>query len=201
MLAADLQTFHAPNHRAVCVQIVKLNLHRLNAGLLGEDPVQHLGRVVEGHADVPDLSLCLQLLGDCKGPAAEILIISCAAYGVHQVEVKILYPAGLQLGGKKGADVLLLLEKGEGQLVRQHKALPGIAGGEALAQRGLALAAQVGPGRVEIIEAPLHKHVHHPAKLGQIHLVLQHRQPHAAETEIFLDFRKKVAQSKTLQLS
>ena len=201
VLAADLQTRHAPDHRAVCVQIVKLDLYRLNTGLLGENAIQHFGGVVEGHADVLYLSLRFQLLGDCKGPAAEILVISLPTHGVHQVKVKILHPAGLKLGGKEGADVLLILKKGEGQLVRQHKALPGVAGSEALPQRRLALSAQIGAGRVKIIKAPGHKHVHHFGESGNIHCILQHGQSHAAETEVFPNFREEVVHCKNLRVS
>ena len=199
--AADLQTGHAPDHRAVRVQIVKLDLYRFNAGLLGEDPVQHLRRVVEGHADMPDLSLGLQLPGNVEGPAVHIFIVPCTAHGVHQVKVKVFHPAGLKLRGKEGADIRFLIKKSEGELVGQYKAFPGVSGDETFSQRCLALAAQIGPGRVKIVEAALHKQICHPRKTGQVDLIFQLRQSHAAEAKIFLDFREKVVHGKNLPVS
>ena len=96
---------------------------------------------------------------------------------------------------------LPLFAESEGELVGQHKAFPRVSGSETFFQRGLALPAQIRTGRVEIIEAALHKHVHHPGKLGQIDPVSQFRQPHAAKAEVLFDFRKKVVQSENLQLS
>ena len=44
-----------------------------------------------------DLTLGLQLLGDVVGPEPGVIVMALGAEGVHQVEVKILHTAGLQL--------------------------------------------------------------------------------------------------------
>ena len=77
-----------------------------------------------------------------------------------------------------------------GQFVGQNVCFPGVAGGQALFQRDLALDVDVAVGGVEIVEAVCEKHVHHFAGFLKIHFIVLHGKAHTAETKIFLHFVK-----------
>ena len=52
MLPADLIAFSGLHGGILIVNVVELNLYRLNLGVLRENPVKHGGFVVEGNAEV-----------------------------------------------------------------------------------------------------------------------------------------------------
>ena len=85
----------ALNAGAVIIQIVELNLHHLDLRVLGENLFQHLGLVVEGNADVPDLSRRLQLLHHLIGVAACKFLVYLRRLRVHQVIVEVVHPRSL----------------------------------------------------------------------------------------------------------
>ena len=181
MLPAHLIAPAALDGGIVVVQIVELDLHHLDVRIVGEDLLQHLGGVVEGDAHMAHLALRLQ-------PERRLVCMALPEMGivprplrVHQIKVEVFHAAGRQLALKEGPDVRLGLEEVGRQLVRQDVALPGIAAGETLPQRRLALALQIAVGGVEIVEARVQKGVHHLFRLRDVHVLAVHRQPHAAE--------------------
>ena len=175
-------------HRVVLViQIVELDLDELDLRIGRQDAVQNLRGVVEGEADVADLSLGLELEGGLVGPAGLEVLEVAGVLGVHQVEVEIFRAAGLELPLEQGTDLGLGLKEDVGQFVREQIAVSGIAGGQALAEGGLAFAAVVAVGRVEVVEAGLEEGIRHPANLGGVDLLAVHREAHAAEAEFAAD--------------
>ena len=102
-------------------------------GILRQNLIQELRPVVEGQAHMADLPLRLQLEGGLVGAAGLVLGVALPVLGVHQVEVKVVHAAVMELLLKKRTDVLLLLKKAVGQLVRQQEFLPAVPAGQALA--------------------------------------------------------------------
>ena len=82
------------------VQIVELDLDDLDLRVGGQDLVQDLGGVVEGQADVADLALALEFEGGLIGAAGLELLKVPGVLGVHQIEVEVFHPAGLELANK-----------------------------------------------------------------------------------------------------
>ena len=78
-----------------------------------------------------DLALGFQGEGGLIGPVRFELGELFLALGVHEIKVKVVHAAGLQLTLKEGADVRLRLKEKVGQLVGEHIPIPGIAAGEA----------------------------------------------------------------------
>ena len=103
----------------------------------------------------------------------------------HHIDVSVY--ASREYTWQQMREIRLGLEKVLRQLVRQDVALPGIAAGETLPQRRLALALQIAVGGVEIVEARVQKGVHHLFRLRDVHVLAVHRQPHAAEAEVLPD--------------
>ena len=136
---------------------------------------------------MPDLALGLQLLGDLIGVTFLEMGVVPGPLGVHQVEIEIVHPAGLQLALKEGPDVLLRLKEVGGELVGQDVLLPGIAAGEAGLQRPLALALQVAVGGVEVVEARAQEGVDHFRRLRDVDLFALHRQAHESKAKILFD--------------
>ena len=187
---ADLVHAMALDAGVLIVGIVELDLHHLHLGVLGEHPGQEVGFVMEGKADVPDLSLRLELLQLGEGVAAAKMVVVVGGDGMQQVNVEILHPAGGQLAFEQRADVRLGLEKAAAELVGKPVGMPRVAAGQAGAQGGLTLAVQVAVGGVKVAEPPLQKPVHHAADLVGIHgvrgaVVLAHRQAHHAKAQFF----------------
>ena len=189
--AADLIQHPALHAGAVVVRVVELDLHHLDVRLFGEDLLQQGGLVVEGDADVPDAALRLQLPGHRESIAGAVFGIIYRVHGMHQVEVEVVHPAGLQLGEKQGPDLLLAFKKAVGELIRQQVALAGVAAGQAVAQGGFAFAVQVAVGGVEVAQARVHKIVHHAAGFFQVHITGRvgggtgEGQAHKAEPQLF----------------
>ena len=185
MLHADLVALAALDHRVLVVQVVELQLHEFELRLLGEDAVEHLRLVVEGHAEVPHAALAPELRYDLEGPGLAVEVVALDAHGVQQVVVEVVHAAAFELLLKKGQHVLAGLEHAGGELVRQDVALARVTRGEAVSDRKLALAVEVAVGGVEIGEAGGEELVHHLTYLFLVHLVAEHGQAHHAETETF----------------
>ena len=136
-------------------------------------------------------ALGFQRLGNVVGAHGLVFFMSLGGHGVHQIEIKIAYPAGIQLAVYQRADVAGAGEAAVRQFVGQNKPFPGIAGGKTGLYRLLAFALDVGVGCVEIIESRRQKGIHHFAGGLKIHILARHGQAHQAEAEVFTDFRKK----------
>ena len=190
VFAADLIAFPGFHLGVLIVQIVELNLNHLNLGIFRQNLIQNLGGVVEGNAQMADFSLRFQLQGCLIGPGLLVLLEALPALGVHQVKVKILYTAGLQLALEQGADILLLLKVVSGQLVGQDVAVPGVPGGQAFLQGQLAFSVDVSMGGVEIVEALFQKGIHHLFRLRNVHFLADHGKPHETKAKILPDIVK-----------
>ncbi len=134
MLSCHLVDLPALDRGVLIVQVVELDLHDLDLRVIGQNPVQNIRLVVEGDADVPDLSLPLQLERSLIRMTALELLIVRAALCVHEVEVEVVDAAPFKLLFKKRPDVLLRLEIRLRQLVRQNVAIPGIAACQSIAK-------------------------------------------------------------------
>ena len=172
---------------ALPVQIVELELDKLHLGVFGEHPVQHLGAVVEGKAQVADAALFLLPQQVGEGVQRQGGLVGLGVDVVQQVVVKIVHPAPLQLGAE---DLLLVggglvLQGGQGHLVRQGEAVPGMAVHQGLPDYALAGALVIEPGGVKIGEPPLQEQVHHGLYLFQIHRLgvvwIEQGEPHTAK--------------------
>ena len=137
-----------------------------------------------------DLPLRFQLQRRFIGPAAGIFFKPRPALGVHQVEIEIIHPTGLQLRFKQGPNVLLLFKKVIGQLVGQNVPIPRIPGGEAGFDGLLALPADVAVGGIKIVKSRRQKGVHHLRGLGNVHQIAHHGQAHHTKAEPLLNFGK-----------
>ena len=132
--AADLVASAALHGGIVVVGVVELDLHDLNLRIVRQDLLEHLRPVVKRDADVAHLALGLEGEGRLIGVTCLEVRIVARALRVHEIEVEILDAAGGQLALEKRADVLLGLEEGGGQLVRQDIALARVAARQTLAQ-------------------------------------------------------------------
>ena len=188
VLLADLVALAALDGGVVVVHVVELDLHHLDVRIVRQDLLQHLRPVVEGNAHVANFALCLQREGRLIGPALLVVGVVAGTLGVHQVEVKVIYTAGIQLALEEGADVRLGLEVVGRELVRQNVAVARIPAGQARLQRRFALLLQIAVSGVKVVEPRLQKGVHHLCALRQIHFaVFQSGQAHKAKTKILLD--------------
>lgn len=186
--AADLIAFAALHGDVIVIQIVELDLHDLDLRVLGQDPVQHLGAVVEGETDMADLALGLEVERRLIRAARLELLKILGILGVHEVKVKIIHTAGRKLARKERADVGLGFKKASGQLIGQDIAFARVTAGQAGPERRLASAADVAVRGVKIVEALRQKCIDHLLCLGKIDLLALHGQPHTAEAEIPFDF-------------
>ena len=115
------------------------------------------------------------------------MIIIRQSLRVHEVKVKILDAAGVQLALEERTDIRLGLEEIRRQLVRQDIAVAGIAARETFAQRKLAFALQIAVRGVEVVEARAQKGVDHFRRLRDVDLFALHRQAHEAKAKILFD--------------
>ena len=171
------------------VEVVDLQLDKVQARLGGEDLVQEGGAVMEGEAHLLDDALGLFLAQPGKavelldgGPGAGVDV-------VQQVVVEVIHPAVFQLLLEDAVPVLKGLEGGKRQLGGQGEAVPGVPGHQRLADGLLAGAAVVDIGGIEVGEALLEEAVHHRFKLGHIDAGdiarIGEGQTHTAKTEFF----------------
>ena len=189
MPAADLPALSARDRTVAPVEVVDLQLDILNLWMCGQQPVQQLGTVVIGEADVPNQPLCLLLLNEV--PAVEA-VESLERLGIHIVEpviVKVPRTGTAQLFREEPFPVLFLLEHVGGELGGEGEAVPRMAGDQSLFHRLLTLAAAVHPGGVKIGEATLDKQVGHRLKLFDIDARLVvgvgERQTHQSKSKLF----------------
>ena len=175
----------------VVIGVVELDLHDFDLGIEREDLVEHVGSIVEGEPDVPDLPLLFQLERRFVGAAAAELPEVLRVLRMHEIKIEILHPAPCELFFKEGADIRLALEIGIGELIREYETLARVALYEALADRRFALSGKISVRRIEIVEPLLEKGVRHFAELRRVHLVAEHGKAHAAEPEPLLYFGKK----------
>ena len=186
MLPADLIAGSALNPGVIVVGVVELNLHGFHLGVLRQNLIQHFRAVMEGKTHMAHLALGLQGEGSLIGAALFVMGIILRALGVHQVEVEIIHPAGLQLAFKEGSDIRLGFEEIPRQLVCQNVPVTGIPAGQAGLQRRLAFALQIAVGGVKIVEASVQKGIHHPIHFGNVHLFALHRQTHTAKAQLLI---------------
>ena len=103
MLSAYLIAQAALNLRILIIQIIKLYLNHLNLRIFRQDLIQHLCRIMKGHTHMTYFSFLLKLKGRFICPAGlEVWEVS-GTLRMHQIKIKIVYAAGLQLTLKKGA--------------------------------------------------------------------------------------------------
>lgn len=188
VLTANLIAFAALDGNVIVVQVVELDLHDLNLRVLGQDLVQHLGAVVERDAHMAHLALGFQLERRLVGAAVLEMLVVGRPLGVHEVEVKVIDTAGLELALEEGTDIRLRLEVALAQLIGQDVLFPIMAAGQALFQGQLAFALDVAVGCVKVVEPLRQKGIDHLLGLFNVDVLPLHRQAHTAEPEIFLDF-------------
>ena len=191
MFLADLVHLPAFHGGVLIIHVVELDLHDLDLRMLGQDHVQHLGLVMEGDAKMADLSLGLQLQCCFISPTALELWIVVPILGVHQVKVKIIYAAGLQLTFKEGEDILFASEIGLRQLVRQEEFAPGMTLGHAVPDGCLGLSVDITVRGVKVVETGANEGIRHAAEFVIIHMLFLHGQAHAAKAEVAVDLREK----------
>lgn len=110
--------------RIVIAHIVQLQLNKFHLRVFGQDLIQHLRLIVEGKPHMADESLRFQLQRLLIGPALLKFLKIPLALGVHQVKIKVLYPAAFQLLLEQRSHLFLRLKQRVGNLIRQQKALP-----------------------------------------------------------------------------
>ena len=192
VLNADLITAAALYALILIIRVIELELHRLDFGILVEYHIEHLGRVVEGEADVPDKSLLTELERGFIRPALLEFNEVLRVLRVHQIEVEIIDPSCFELTFEEGADILLLFKIRAGKLIGQKEAVTWIACGKAFLYRKFRLAADIAVRGIEIIESVGKERVDHLLCLLDINFLFDHGKPHAAETEIAVYLRKKL---------
>ena len=110
---------------------------------------------------------------------------------MHQVKIKVVHAAGLQLTFKEGTDVLLTLEIRIGQLVGQKEFAPVMTLCHAVPYGRLGLPADIAVSGVEVVEAGGDEGIRHAAEFIFVYLAVLHGQTHAAKAEVAMDFREK----------
>ena len=181
VLPADLQALPGLNRFIFKIHIVQLQLHHLDLGICRENFLQHLRPVMEGDAEIPEKSLLLHSQSGFVSTAALIFGKGSFILGMHQIEIKIVYPAGFQLLLKQGTNVLLFFKKVHRQLVGQNIPVPGIPGGQTSPEGCFAFAVQIAMGGIEIVKAHIQEGIHHLGYSLQIHFLPNHWKPHTAK--------------------
>ena len=151
--AADLIALAALHRGIIVVDVVELDLHDLNFGILGQNALEHLGAVVERDADVANFALFFERRRRLICAALLEVVIVDKTLRVHQIEVEILDATDLELALEKRANVCLGLEIVRRQLVGQDVLLARIAACQAGLERLFALALDVAVRSVKIVEA------------------------------------------------
>lgn len=125
------------------IQIIKLDLHHFDLGVLGQDLLQHICPIMERDSEVTDLPFLFQLQRSFISTAffKESKIVR--ALRMHQIEVKIIHAARLQLTLKKRTDVLFRFKKEIRQFIGEYVSVAGITACQAFAESRLAESSQV----------------------------------------------------------
>ena len=189
---ADFITLAALHCRIVIIQIVKLDLNHFNLGIFCQNLLKDVRPVVEGDPEVTELSFFFQFKSRLICVAFfEIFKILCRL-GVHQIKIKVVYSAGLQLAFKHRPDVFLFLKIRACQLIRQNIPVTGIPAGQTFTDRRLAFPVKISMGRIKIVKPVFQKSIHHTGEFLSIHFSVFHRKPHASKTEILLYIFKNI---------
>ena len=177
----------ALNAGAVPVLVVDLQLYGLDLGVLGEDAVEQLGTVVIGDAKVPRAPIGHKLLGGLKDALAGVHLVVGRVHRVGQQQVKVLNAAGVELILEHAADGRWVPERAVRELVHQEEAVTRVALDEALAQRHLALAAQVDVRGVKVVESRLEEAVKHLVAKLKVGLTALHGKSHCPKAKASLE--------------
>ena len=143
------------------IKVVELELHILHLRVFRQDTVQHFRTVVEGQPDVPGQSLRFQSRQFPKSIGLLRCLVGGGVDGVEPIVVYIVRPQPGQLLLEETAHICLFLHQKDRQLGGDGKVVTGMAVHQSLLQRGLAHAAVVNIGGVEISKPLFQKAVHH----------------------------------------
>ena len=154
--------------------------------------LKYLCPVVERDAEMSDLPLCLESISYLIGIATLEFREDILVLRMHQIEIKVIYTAGLELTFKKRPDFFFLIKVMGRKLVGENIPFTGIPAGEAFLQCRLALTSHITVSRIEIVEAPLQKHIYHFLHLGGIYLFVTHGQAHTAKAQFLVNLRIKL---------
>ena len=172
----------------VHVHVIHLQLDKIQAvAVAGEDLLQQLRGIMEGHPHIKDLSLRLLFPDKAEGVVCHAAGEDVVAHVVQQIVVKIRDAAVLQLLVENGFHVLRILEIPERQLRGQLEALPGMPLHQRFADGLLPFVAVIGIGRIEIGKTQLQEAIKQgedPVKIEAGGVAgIQQRQAHGAEAK------------------
>ena len=124
------------------------------------------------NAEMTDFALGLQHKDWFISTAFLKMTIRVLSLRVHEIEIKIVHAACVQLALEERANICFGSGEVADQLVRQNVMVAGIMAGQAGLQRQFTLALNIAAGRVEVIEACVQKSVYHALRFFQIDPVL-----------------------------
>ena len=137
MLYGHFIDFPGTDARVVPVNVVQLLHHEVDLWMLGENFIQEFRGIVEGNAELTELSLCPFLFQEFKGIPFLTVLICLTADAVDQIEIKVIHMTFFQLLLEDCLHVLFLLHKLDGHLCGKQEGIPRIPVNETSAQRGL----------------------------------------------------------------
>jgi hypothetical protein len=107
VLLANLIALSRLNRCIIVVKIVELKLSNLDLGILGKNVIENVSAIVEGDAEMTDLTFLLKLHSGLVGAARLIMLEIILILSVHKIEIKILNSASLKLAFKEGTNICL----------------------------------------------------------------------------------------------
>ena len=174
---------------AVVIEIVELDLNKLELGVIGEDLVEQLGAVVIGEAEVLDKSLFLLLLYEIEAAVLVCTEKRVGVYVVQQIVIEIACAGLFKLLVEKTLGIALCLYADKRKLVGKQEGFTGMTLYQSLANYDLAGVFVIHICGVEIGETVLKEGVYHLAENLVIYrggVVFVHkRQTHTAKSEFF----------------
>ena len=176
-------------HWVIPVEIVHLELHELDFGMLAQHGVERIGAVVDGKPEMANDALLALASRELPHVEAVKRLGAHASQVVHEVVVDVVGACALERGLELGVRLLgvIAFEPGGGFGGEQER-IARIALDQRLA-RGL-LASRIGPGRVEVVEAGIEEGVDHVAELWDVDLAIDLRQAHEAKAQLTVDVVK-----------
>ena len=120
------------------------------------------------NAEMTDFALGLQHKGWFISTAFLKMTIRVLSLRVHEIEIKIVNAACVQLALEERAKICFGLGEVADQLARQNVMVAGIMAGQAGLQRQFTLALNIAVCRVEVIEACVQKSIYHTPRFFQI---------------------------------
>ena len=192
VLYGNVVALLALNSGIVVIKIVYLKLNCLYLGLLGQDLVKYIRRVVERHCYMLDLSLSVMLVHRFKRLAALMLFIRVSVERMEKIKIKIFNSAYLKLLLKERTNLLLGLEKPIRKLVCQNVLTSVVTLCQAFSDCLFALTVYISVRCVKIVKSRGNKGVYHTVDLGGVHLSVLHRQAHTAKAKVSLDLLKHI---------